>query len=262
MPGNSLHSPAFLRAAARSPGLSKMSIQGCTAPLRFIRFIGCTYAHRVTKNRRIEFYNIQEEEGGTALLYFIRREMKYYKKRYIVKSYCLKFNILLRFLYFHHLYCLDFPTLLISIDEKFETTRKMWAERVGSFVLIAQRCSNITTSICIWPQHSPGETNNSAYCLDLRVARVRRVSISRITEQPRSVDGEGARRSLARPELNPRRIPELPFVLSNLPLTAVTSMVQAVPDVETRAPCRSHTCDPDDSYWGPIGSISDKGRPR
>ena len=60
----------------------------------------------------------------------------------------------------------------------------------------------------------------------------------------------GARRSLARPELNPRRIPKLPFVLSNLPLTAVISMVQAVPDVETRAPCRSHTCDPDDSYWG------------
>lgn len=138
----------------------------------------------------------------------------------------------------------------MSIDEKFETSRKMWAEPVDRSLLAAQRYSNITTSICTWPQRSPGETNNSAYCLDLRVARVWRVSISRITEQPRSVDGEGARRSPARPGLNPRRIPELPFVLSNLPLTAVISMVQAVPDVETRAPCRSHTCDPDDSYWG------------
>lgn len=51
---HSLHSPAFLRAAARPPGLSEMSIQGCTAPLRFIRFTSCTYAHRVSKNHQIE----------------------------------------------------------------------------------------------------------------------------------------------------------------------------------------------------------------
>lgn len=123
-------------------------------------------------------------------------------------------------------------------------------ECVDRSFLAAQRRSNTTTSICTWPHYSPSKTNNPAYCLDLRAARVRRVSISRITEQPRSVDGEGARGSPARPELNPHRIPELPFVLSNLPLTAVISIAQAVPDVETRAPCRSHTCDPGDSYRG------------
>lgn len=87
--------------------------------------------------------------------------------------------------------------------------------------------------------------NNAAYCLDLHVAPTC-IYFTHHETTKRSVDGEGSRPS----DRSLIRMPELPFVLSNLTLTAVISMAQPVPDGETGAPCRSHTCDPDDSSTG------------